>query len=131
MLYIIFLFSVHLFSPFGNVTVIWISDISAFVALRDRTAASSVLGKGWNFVKNIYLYLKARGVAKLGLLNKIQNRYMTCLNREMAKLEALLSVRVGTCIGTVSGENGNVEQLLEQPETEMPRPGIEPGWRAL
>jgi hypothetical protein len=41
-----FLFLVHLFSPFGNVTVIWISDISAFVALRDRTAASSVLGKG-------------------------------------------------------------------------------------
>jgi hypothetical protein len=47
MLYI-FIFSVHLFSPFGNVTVIWISDISAFVALRDRTAASSVLGNGWS-----------------------------------------------------------------------------------
>jgi hypothetical protein len=43
--------SVHLFSPFGNVTVIWISDISAFVALRDRTAASSVLGNGWNSLK--------------------------------------------------------------------------------
>jgi hypothetical protein len=54
------------------VTVIWISDISAFVALRDRTAASSVLGKGKLREENMSLF---RGVAKLGLLNKIPTRY--------------------------------------------------------
>jgi hypothetical protein len=57
------------------VTVIWISDISAFVALRDRTAASSVLGKGGTPGRK-YVFIKARGVAKLGLLNKIQYRYV-------------------------------------------------------
>jgi len=34
---------VHLFSPFGGVNVFWINDTSAFVSLRERTFASSVL----------------------------------------------------------------------------------------
>jgi hypothetical protein len=36
---------VHLFSPFGNVTVIWINEMSAFVALRDKNVAATVLGR--------------------------------------------------------------------------------------
>lgn len=99
---------VHLFSPFGNVTVIWINDFSAFVALRDKSAAATVLE-----------VLQSSSMYVISSFDRYMER---CRENDQQPPTALrMTAAAGSDVTTVADTTTNtgITPMLERSFTEM------------